>query len=78
MFVCLSLKKIKWLVVFQMNNLIQMNPEELERIVRDSIKEGLEQFQELKHSQDNIDQAYIISQTYAIKRFIDLYLGVCS
>ena len=58
-----------------MNDIFQ-NPEELEKMVRDSVNEGLLQFRELKNSEANIDNAYVIAQTYAIKRFIDLYMGV--
>ena len=56
-------------------NDIFQNPKELEKIVRNSVNEGLIQFRELKHSEENIDDAYVIAQTYAIKRFIDEYVG---
>ena len=44
--------------------------EELEKTVRESVEVGLKEFQRLRKGMD-IDRAYIIAQTKAIKTFYD-------
>lgn len=46
----------------------------LEKIVRETVMTGLQEFQKLRIIEDmDLDKAYITAQTIALKKFIDIY-----
>ena len=48
--------------------------EELENAVRKGVELGLAEFNKLKEN-ENLDKAYMIAQTKAFRKFLDIYLN---
>ena len=61
-----------------MTNLTEIQPENLEKMIRDSVEFGLTKFQELVETEIYIEHAYIKAQTHCLKRFLDLYMEGCN